>query len=167
MKLLLFLLLSLNLAAAPAWYAILSEDLQSVIEVKQIESSTVDQLRAANNAKALRIRDAVEGTKPTPSSTQVLIQTGWDIGELTATRTWGLRDKTTEELNEDTRTSTRDQLIAGAIARIDTDLPRIQNAVTNFETLTTAQRWQAMKELLELVHFMARVQKAQLQNELQ
>jgi hypothetical protein len=80
---------------------------------------------------------------------------------------WNAVREAAAKAAEDTRVATRDQLIAGAIARIDTDLPRMANAVANFETLTTAQRWAVVKELLELVHFMARVQKAQLQNELQ
>lgn len=126
------------------WYAILSEDLLSVIEVKQIESATVDSLRAANNPKALRIRDAVEGTKPTPSSSQVVIHTGWDIGEITATRTWGLRDKTAEELAEDARIATRDTLIAESIADF-------QLALTNWNTLTAAQQKAVLKRCVQVL----------------
>lgn len=148
-------------------YAILSEDQGSVIAVRELEDAVVVRLRADGNPKGLRIRLAVEGTRPTPSASQVVIQTGWDIGGTTATRTWGLRGKTSKELAEHTRTATRDQLIASAIERIDRDLPRITTAVGSWDAATAAQRWSVMKELLELAHFMARVQKAQLNQELQ
>jgi acyl-CoA reductase-like NAD-dependent aldehyde dehydrogenase len=130
-------------------YAILSADLQSVIEVKQIDPATVEKFRADGNAKALRIRDAVEGTKPTPSSTQVVIPTGWDIGETIATRTYGLRDKTPEEIETETKAAARDALISNAIA--DFNL-----ALTNWDTLTTAQRTAVLRRCVQVLIAMLR-----------
>ena len=130
-------------------YAILSADLQSVIEVKLIDPTTIEKFRSEGNAKALRIRDAVEGTKPTPSSTQVVIPTGWEIGELIATRTYGLRDKTPEEIEAETKAATRDALIAGAIA--DFNL-----ALTNWAGLSAAQQKAVLKRCVQVLIAMLR-----------
>jgi hypothetical protein len=130
-------------------YAILSDDLLSVTEVKLIDPATVAKLRADGNAKALRIRNAVEGVKPTPSATQVVIPTGWDIGETIATRTYGLRDKTPEEIEAETKTANRDALIANAIS--DFNL-----ALTNWGTITTAQQKAVLKRCVQVLIAMLR-----------
>jgi acyl-CoA reductase-like NAD-dependent aldehyde dehydrogenase len=130
-------------------YAILSADLQSVIEVKQIDQATVEKFRAEGNAKALRIRDAVDGAKPTPSSTQVVIPTGWDIGETVATRTYGRRDKTTEEIEAETKAAARDALIANAIS--DFNL-----ALTNWATITAAQQKAVLQRCVQVLIAMLR-----------
>lgn len=148
------------------WFAILTASLLDVESVRQLDTNYVARLQSANNPKAERIRLLDTGTRPTPGSNQVVVFAGWEITESTATQQWALRGKTTEEAQAETRTRDRDELISAAISRIERDIPRLETAITNFDTLTTAQRWAAMKELLKLVQLMARIQRAQLLDEL-
>lgn len=117
-------------------YAILSENLQAVIEVTEIADHTVLEWRRIGNPKASRVRDVLEGQKPVATNDQKLVQSGWVIADLTATRTWEIVDRPANE--RDARG--RETVIRNAIA----DLKLIRDSSG---TLTAAQLSNAVRAI--------------------
>jgi hypothetical protein len=111
-------------------------------------------LQANGKAEALRLY--VVDLMPTPSATQVVVDAGIVLGPIEAHQTWGLRDKTADELEADA--------IAAELAQVDTLLANIdtQNAITNaqFNAMTTAQKFDVLRadrnHLLRAAKFLLR-----------
>jgi hypothetical protein len=108
------------------------------------------------NGKADALRQYVIDAKPTPSATQVVVNSGIVVGPVEAHQTWALREKTAEELEDDA--------LAAELLQVDTLIASIdtQNAITNsaFNAMTTAQKFDVLRadrnHLLRAAKFLLR-----------
>jgi Tfp pilus assembly protein PilW len=108
------------------------------------------------NGKADTLRLYVVDVKPTPSATQVVVDSGIVVGPVEAHQTWSLREKTADELEDDA--------LSAELLQVDTLLANIdtQNAITNaaFNAMTTAQKFDVLRadrnHLLRAAKFLLR-----------
>ena len=112
--------------------AVLNFDFTKVLEVKDVDSKWLDEIRASNNPKAQFIRDLIEVPKPTAPDTQRVEQDGWSIGLDGVRPVWVIIDDPTIKPRKDRETAIR-QAVADLILIRDSSGPltaaQLSNAV--------------------------------------
>ena len=131
-------------------------------QVSLIELSAAEYQAFDGNPKQQWLRPLVVDAKPTPTTTQIVVDAGYVIEPTQVRQTWAAREMTSEELEAEAIRSERSQ-IAGYIADIQTQLD-----ITNAQraAMTDNQRRNALENdtrvLLRSVKLLLRYMKRAL-----